>query len=73
MTSDNTTVIGSVHNYGSIKQHLLDVTEEIFDWAQEREIDLSAEYIQGALNVAADLASCASGFTKEWRLIPTKF
>ena len=35
-------------------------------------MDLPAEYIQGALTVTADLASCDSGFNKEWRLIPTK-
>lgn len=37
--SDNTTVIASITSYGSVRQHLLDVTEAIFGWAQERNID----------------------------------
>ena len=44
-------VIAGINNYGSIKQNLLDVTEDIFERAHEKEIDLSAEYIKGSLNI----------------------
>lgn len=36
-------------------------------------MDLSAEYIQGSLNITADLASRERDFNKEWRLMPTLF
>lgn len=55
--SDNTTVVASINNCGSIKRRLLDVTEEVFEWAHHRNVTLSAEYLQGSLNVTADLAS----------------
>ena len=71
--SDNTTVVASINNCGSIKQHLLDVTEEVFEWAHERNTELSAEYILGSLIITADLASCEKDFNKEWRLMPTIF
>lgn len=49
--------MANMNNYGSIYKHLLDVVELIFDWADEREIYLSTAYIQGSLNITADLAS----------------
>lgn len=52
---------------------MLDVREEIFDWAHCGEIDLSANYIKGSLNITADLASHVRNFSKEWRLIPATF
>ncbi len=66
--SDNTTVVASINNCGSIKHHLLDVTEEVFEWVHHRDIILSAEYLPGSLNVTADLASREKDFNKEWRL-----
>lgn len=71
--SDNTTVVASINNCGSIKRRLLDVTEEVFEWAHHRNVTLSAEYLQGSLNVTADLASREKDFNKEWSLMPTVF
>lgn len=71
MKSDSSTVIATINNYGSIKQLLLDVTEEIFECAQESEVELSNEYILGSLSVIADLASLTSEFNKKWRVLPT--
>lgn len=39
---DSLIVIANSNNYGSVDKHLLSVMKEIFDWANEREIDLSA-------------------------------
>ena len=49
------------------------VPEAIFTWAHNKNIDLSAEYILGSLNITADLASREKDFNKEWRLMPTVF
>ena len=71
--SDNTTAVASINNCGSIKRHLMGVSEAIFEWAHNKNVDLSAEYILGSLNVTADLASREKDFNKEWRLMPTVF
>ena len=44
--SYHTTFIAILNNCGGVKLHLLNVTEEIFDWAYERKIGISAEYIK---------------------------
>lgn len=71
--SDNTTVVANINNYDTIKQNLSDIIEEIYEWVHERDMDLSAEYIQGFLKIRADVASHERDFNKEWRLMPTLF
>ena len=45
--SDNTTAVACVNKCGSIKEALLDVTIDIFDWAEAHNIYLSAAHTTG--------------------------
>ena len=71
--SDNTTVVACVNKCGSIKEHLLQVTEDIFLWATDRSICLSAAHIPGRLNTIADDASRAYYTDAEWMIKPNFF
>ena len=71
--SDNTTVVACLNKCGSMKEHLLQLTEEIFLWASDRGLYLSAAHIPGKQNVDADDASRASYTDAEWMLQPHIF
>ena len=54
---DNTTAVACINRCGSMKEALLSVCEQIFEWACERNVTISAEHIKGIHNVEADFAS----------------
>ena len=73
LVTDNTTVVACIEKGGSMKSHLMSLTESIFSWAFERGISLSAEHLSGVENVVADRLSRDDSFSKEWRLLPSLF
>ena len=70
--TDNTTVVGQIKNQGGIHaRELFLVTKELFLWADQRQVILSAQHIPGKLNVLADMLSCRHQITQtEWSLAP---
>ena len=66
--SDNTTAVACVNRCGSIKESLLDLCVQIFDWAEEREIYLSAAHVKGSDNVEADRLSRIENVDTEWSI-----
>ena len=66
---DNTTAVACINKKGSNKRRLHEVTREIWIWALERNIWLSAAHIPGKENVEADLESRSFPCSKsEWCL-----
>ena len=65
---DNTTAIACVNKQGSTKPRLFQITREVWAWAQERNIWLSAAHIPGVDNVIADRESRTHNLDMEWRL-----
>ena len=71
--SDNATTVACINRHCSIKESLLDVTIDIFDWCSERGIYLSASHIRGVSNVEADRLSRDVKVNTEWMLKPKLF
>ena len=67
------TAVACINRCSSIKEPLLTVTEEIYEWACPRGIILSAEHIKGCENVDADRASRVTYMSAEWMLKPDIF
>jgi len=56
--SDNTTTVSYINSMGSCKSiECNTITKDIWDWARERNIWLSAAHILGSSNVVADQLS----------------
>ena len=71
---DNTTAVFYVNNMGGThSQVLVDLTSQIWDWAMDRDMTLTAEYLPGRLNVRADHESRLRGDSSEWKLDPRIF
>ena len=70
---DNTTAVACVNKCGSTKPSLLQVTKDIFKWAGDRSLTLTACHIPGKLNVDADRASRTLNVDTEWMLKPSIF
>ena len=71
---DNTTAVHTVNNMGSCKSVECDnVVQEIWDFALQRKVWLSASYIPGILNVEADEESRKAETRTEWMLCPKTF
>ena len=64
--SDNTTAVACINRCASIKESLLDLCVEIFAWAEERDIYLSAAHVKGSDNVEADRLSRNDNIDAEW-------
>ena len=64
--SDNTTAVACVNRCGSVREALLDVTVDIFDWADSHRAYLSAAHIRGIHNVEADGLSRIDNLDTEW-------
>ncbi len=56
-----------------MKLHLLEISNDMFDWAISRDITLSAGYIPGKDNVLADKESRTCNLDTEWKLKPKLF
>jgi hypothetical protein len=70
---DNTMAVACINKCGSTKIHLLDITQRIWEWAELRNITLSAAYIPGCDNVEADAASRQFNIDTEWMVLPQIF
>lgn len=71
---DNTTAVAYVANMGGKKAHLNSLARDIWLWAIDKNIWLSAEHLPGVLNVTADRASRRKFDDElEWRLDPLIF
>lgn len=66
--SDCVTAVMCINKFGSMKVHLLDLTEEIFAWAIPRGVHLSASHVKGCDNVQADRLSRHFNVNTEWAL-----
>ena len=66
--SDNTTAVACINRCASIKQSLLDLCVEIFSWAEESDIYLSAAHVKGSDNVEADRLSRNENIDTEWSI-----
>ena len=67
LRSDNTTAVACIDRCGSTKVSFNSVVEDIFAWAESRQIILSAQYIKGLDNVVADTASRVKNSDGEWK------
>lgn len=71
---DNTTAISYVNRMGGIQfPHLTDLTKDIWQWCEERNIWLFASYINTKDNVEADQESRKANPDIEWQLPNTEF
>ena len=68
LRSDNMTTIACIDWCGSTKISLLNIVEQIFVWANMRNITISAEYVRGCANIEADKASRIKNIDLEWML-----
>ena len=71
--SDNTTTVACIERCSSTKVQLLSLTEQIFLWASQNNISLSAVHIRGIDNVDADTASRSFNDDTEWMIDPHVF
>ena len=71
---DNTAAVGAIRNMGSRSPLCDGVIEEIWQWAQERNVWILVSHIPGVENVKADAASrIRHNDELEWALAPTMF
>ncbi len=70
---DNTTAIACITKYGSSSPDLMQLTKQIFHWAIDRNLHLSASHIPGSANVKADKESRTLNLDTEWQLEPSIF
>lgn len=66
---DNTTAIAYINKMGGIQfPHLNNITREIWQWCEERQIYIFASYIRSRENTDADQASRYTNVDTEWEL-----
>ena len=71
---DNTTCVHYLNKQGGRKRDLNEICRQIWGWAVERNIWLSASHVPGILNVEADTASRKQyAYEGEWQLDPNVF
>ena len=71
---DNTTAVACINRMASTKPSLMKMTKQIWVWAIERQIHLSAEHLPGRYNCIADHESRAfDNLDAEWMLKKTVF
>ena len=67
--SDNTATVGALNKMGSSKSWGLDhIITQVWQWALDRDIWITASYIPGVLNIEADEESRKSETRTEWML-----
>ena len=67
--TDNTTCVSYIRDMGGThSEDANQIAREIWEWAAERRLWLSAAHIAGILNVTADRKSRRFDFEKEWVL-----
>ena len=71
---DNNTAVAYTNNMGGIRSHLCDATAfDIWQWAAEQQIWVSAAHIPGSENVVADKNSRIFERSSEWKLRESVF
>ncbi len=71
---DNTTAISYINKMGGKIQRLSEIAQELWMWARDRDIWVSAVHLPGILNIEADAQSRdLSDENKEWKLNPSTF
>ena len=66
---DNTTAVACVNRKASTKPELMRVTREMWLWALDRDITISAEYLPGRFNqVADDESRMVDNVDTEWMI-----
>lgn len=71
LMTDNTTALAYINKMGGVKSHECNAeAKEIWEWAELRNIWLSASHIPGLFNVEADEASRHFTDDVEWELSP---
>ena len=71
---DNTTAMAYINKMGCVQYPLLNsLAREIWQWAEERKIQLVASYIKSAENVVADYLSRITNPDTEWSLAERAF
>ncbi len=70
---DNTTAIACITKFGSAASDLMRLTKEIFEFAVDRNLHITAAHIPGSLNTLADRESRTSNMDTEWQLKPDIF
>ena len=66
---DNITSVAYLNKKGGRKSHLNEIARQIWLWAIERNVWLTAEHLSGTLNVGADAASRKQyALESEWQL-----
>ena len=66
---DNTTAVACINTMASTKPQLMSLTANLWQWALNRKITLSAEHLPGSMNTIADHESRISDNTDgEWML-----
>ena len=71
---DNNTVVSYINNMGAIRSDLCDdIAFNIWQWAAERQIWVSAAHIPGSKNVVADKNSRIFEWSSEWKLRESVF
>lgn len=71
---DNTTAISYINRMGGVQyKHLNKITQEIWQWCEERSLFIFASYIKSKDNVDADRGSRCSNVDTEWSLSDKAF
>ena len=72
--SDNKTAIAYMNHMGGTKSHVCnELSKEIWQWCCERNIWITATYLEGSLNCIADYCSRNFNDQTEWQLNPSVF
>lgn len=71
---DNMTAIAYINRMGGVQyEHLNDISRQIWQWCEERQIFIFASYIKSKDNVDADRESRRTNIDTEWELSPKAF
>ena len=71
---DNATAVAYINNMGgTVSNQLKDLAKELWMWALDRDITLSAQHIPGKSNTIADMESWTIRDRSDWMLCPRIF
>lgn len=71
---DNMTAIAYINKMGGVQyEHLNEITRQIWQWCEERQIFIFASYIKSKDNVEADRESRCTNIDTEWELSQLAF
>jgi hypothetical protein len=73
LNMDNTTAVSYINKMGGSKVHLMRIAQKIWNWCLERKVTLTAQYLPGVNNQAADKLSRQLKDRSDWKLHPDIF